>query len=176
MTSPGRDKPIEILLLEGDAVETELINKALTESHIFYRLTVLADSEAALAFLQRRGPYEEAARPDLILVDLDLPHNGGHAVLAAITGDPVLRVVRVLVLSSVPDAADILRKYGLPATAYIVKSNEGDPYLHVIKVLEDFWESLEELLEGEGFLPEENGEDSNGHNGRTPRGVSRKGP
>ena len=159
MTSPDRKTPIHVLVLEDDPAEVQLIRTVLTDSHLWCELTVLSDAVSALAYLRRQMPYEQATRPDLIFVNLDLPNGGGQTVLSALHTDPALRRIRVLVLSSSRHVKNTLRQYQVPMSALIVKSPRRDYSARVLHALDEFWETLLRLFEEASSHAEENGDD-----------------
>jgi two-component system, chemotaxis family, response regulator Rcp1 len=134
--------PIEILLVEdnpGDAhLTVELLEEAAAPSHV----DVVATGEEALAVLQREGAHAGNPRPDLILLDLNLPGISGHEVLARIKADPRLRTIPVIVLTSSTSEGDVHGCYDLHASAYIVKPVELDQVSRVVRAVEEFWLSV----------------------------------
>ncbi|HEV8717881.1 MAG TPA: response regulator [Candidatus Binatia bacterium] len=149
MTLKDRGKALEILLVEDNPADVTLVQTALNESPIPYRLTVVTDGEEALAYLRQHGQYAQAVRPDLVLLDLDLPRKKGHEVLAELKQDEALQSIPVIILSTSQAATDIQRCYRLHANAYIVKPGDVEAFYHVIKQLEDFWFSIATLFAGE---------------------------
>lgn len=159
MSLPESKTPIHVLLLEDNPVEVQLIHLALTDSHLLYELTVLPDADAALAYLRRQMPYEQAVRPDLILIDLDLTNHDGQIVLAALHEDPTLHRIRVLVLSSSRHVKTTLRQYELPETSLIVKSPRRDYSARVLRAVDEFWQTLLQIFEEPGSHADKNGDD-----------------
>ena len=137
MDLPGR--PIEILLVEDNPGDVRLTIEALKEAKVRNRLSVAPDGVEALAFLRREGTYAEAARPDLILLDLNLPRKDGREVLAEIKGDASLRAIPVVILTTSRADQDILRSYELHANCYITKPVDLDQFITVVKSIESFW-------------------------------------
>ena len=139
MTSTEILSPIEILMFEDNPGDVELAREALTEASARKNLTVAEDGEQGLSLLRREGRYENAQRPDLILLDLNLPTINGREVLAEIKSDPELRRIPVVILTSSEDENDVQETYNLHANAYVVKPVDLDKYMQVIKAVEGFW-------------------------------------
>ena len=139
MTTTEIGSPIEILMVEDNPGDVELAREALTDANVRKNLTVAEDGEQGLALLRREGPYQNAQRPDLILLDLNLPTINGREVLAEIKSDPDLRRIPVVILTSSEDENDVLETYNLHANAYVVKPVDLDKYMQVIKAVEGFW-------------------------------------
>ncbi|MBD3369919.1 response regulator [Candidatus Fermentibacteria bacterium] len=138
-------KPIDILLVEDNAADARLAKEALKDSKIRNELYHVEDGESAIDFLYRKGEHEKAPRPDLILLDLNLPRKDGREVLAEIKGDEDLRRIPVVILTISKDEADVLKTYDLHANCYITKPINLDRFLEVIKSIEDFWLSIVKL-------------------------------
>jgi chemotaxis family two-component system response regulator Rcp1 len=138
MSDPQR-RPIEILLVEDNPADERLTREALGETRIHNRVHVAVDGIEALRFLRREGPYVHAPRPDLMLLDLNLPKKDGHEVLADIKADPELRTIPVIVLTSSTADEDIERTYYQQANAYVVKPIGLEEFLSVVKSIENFW-------------------------------------
>jgi chemotaxis family two-component system response regulator Rcp1 len=132
-------RPIEILMVEDNPGDIRLTVEALKEGKVRNNLHTVGDGEEALAFLRRQGPYAEAPRPDLILLDLNLPKKTGQEVLAEIKEDPDLRRIPVVILTVSEAEADILKTYNLHANCYITKPVDLDRFIEVVKSIEDFW-------------------------------------
>ena len=139
MTTDELVRPVEILLIEDNAGDVELTREALADSTVVSRMSVARDGESALAFLRREGPYAESPRPDLILLDLNLPGLDGKAVLAAIKSDPRLRAIPVIVLSSSQAEEDVTRAYQLLANCYVTKPVGYGRFSEIIRAIEQFW-------------------------------------
>lgn len=137
--------PIEILLVEDNPGDSRLTRETLKETKIINKLCVVEDGEKALAYLRRQGPYASAPRPDLILLDLNLPKIGGREVLAAIKSDPKLSAIPVVVLTTSKAEEDIVKSYELHANCYISKPVDLDGFVKVVKSIEDFWFSVVRL-------------------------------
>ncbi len=130
---------VEILLVEDNEGDVRLTREALKEGRIRNRLSVVQDGEQALAFLRREGVHADAPRPDLILLDLNLPRLDGREVLAAIKNDPALKSIPVVVLTSSRTEQDLLRAYDLHANCFITKPVEFEQFIEVVRSIEDFW-------------------------------------
>jgi chemotaxis family two-component system response regulator Rcp1 len=136
-TDQGR--PIEILLVEDSPSDTELTLEALRDFRVRNNVSVVEDGVLALEFLNRRGPYAKSPRPDLIMLDLNLPRKDGREVLAAIKGDERFRAIPVVVLTTSRADQDILRAYQLNANCYINKPVDFNQFLEVVRSIESFW-------------------------------------
>ncbi len=132
-------RPIEILMVEDNPGDIRLCVEALKEGKVRNRMHTVGDGEEALAFLRRQGPYAKAPRPDLILLDLNLPKKTGQEVLAEIKEDPDLRRIPVVILTVSQAEADILKTYNLHANCYITKPVDLDRFIEVVKSIEDVW-------------------------------------
>jgi chemotaxis family two-component system response regulator Rcp1 len=132
-------RSIEILMVEDNPGDIRLTVEALKEGKVRNNLHTVGDGEEALAFLRRQGPYAEVPRPDMILLDLNLPKKTGQEVLAEIKEDPDLRRIPVVILTVSEAEADILKTYNLHANCYITKPVDLDRFIEVVKSIEDFW-------------------------------------
>jgi CheY-like chemotaxis protein len=132
-------RSIDILLVEDNAGDVRLTVEALRDSKVRNHIHVVTDGEKALAFLRREGSDASARRPDLILLDLNLPRKDGREVLAEIKQDPDLKLIPVVVLTSSAAEQDIAQAYDLHANCYITKPVNLDQFLRVIQSIEDFW-------------------------------------
>ena len=133
------NKPIDILLIEDNPGDVRLTVEALHEAKVLNSLETVDDGVKALAFLRKEGPYAEAKRPDLILLDLNLPRKDGRQVLEEIKQDPVLKSIPVVILTSSKAEEDILRSYNLHANCYVTKPVDLERFLEVVRLIEDFW-------------------------------------
>jgi two-component system, chemotaxis family, response regulator Rcp1 len=131
--------PIQILMVEDNDGDVFLTIEALKEAKVANSVHVVHDGVEALEFLRRQGKYATAPRPDLILLDLNLPRKDGREVLAEIKPDPELRVIPVVVLTGSNADADVARSYDLHANCYIVKPVDLAGLMDVVKSIEDFW-------------------------------------
>ncbi|HEX8829835.1 MAG TPA: response regulator [Longimicrobium sp.] len=138
-------RPIEVLLVEDNPGDVRLTREALKEGKVHNNLHVAPDGVEALAFLRREGRYADAVRPDLILLDLNLPRKGGREVLEEVKGDPALRHIPVVILTSSQAEQDIARAYDLHANCYITKPVDLDQFITVVKSIEDFWFTVVKL-------------------------------
>jgi CheY-like chemotaxis protein len=138
-------RPIEILLVEDNAADVRLTQEALREGKVHNRLTVARDGEEALEILLRRGPHAEAARPDLVLLDLNLPRKDGREVLATLKADDDLKRIPVVVLTTSSAEVDILRSYQLHANCYITKPVDLEQFVNVVKSIDEFWLTIVRL-------------------------------
>jgi CheY-like chemotaxis protein len=140
MTSTDQSvRPIHILLIEDNPADVRLTREALTEAKVLNTLHVMVDGVAALAFLRREGRYADSPRPDLILLDLNLPKKDGREVLAEIKIDDALNLIPVVVLTTSSAEEDIMRTYKLHANAYVTKPVDFKQFLRVISAIEQFW-------------------------------------
>ncbi len=142
MNEKGLVRPIEILLVEDNPGDVRLAREALRESKLINRTYEVSDGLAALAFLRRQGSYAHAVRPDLILLDLNLPKKNGPEVLAEIKEDPELKRIPVVILTSSRAEEDILKSYNLHANSYISKPVDLTRFMDVVKSIENFWVSI----------------------------------
>ena len=133
------DKPLEILLVEDNPADVRLTQEAFREGKIHNKLAVVRDGVEAMDFLRRRGKYAGATRPDLILLDLNLPRKDGREVLAEIKSDPELMRIPVVVLTTSRAEMDIIKSYNLHANCYVVKPVDLDQFISVIKSIDNFW-------------------------------------
>ena len=132
-------KPLDILLVEDNPADVRLTREAFHEGKILNNLMVAKDGVEAMEFLHRRGQYAGAARPDLILLDLNLPRKDGREVLAEIKSDPALMRIPVVVLTTSRAEMDIIKSYNLHANCYVVKPVDLDQFIEVIKSIDNFW-------------------------------------
>jgi len=140
-------RPIELLLVEDSEPDVRLTVEALHEAKVKNRLSVVEDGVEAMDFLHRRGGYEEAPRPDLIFLDLNLPRKDGRQVLSEIKSDPSLRRIPVVILTTSKDEEDVLQSYDQHANCYITKPVDFNRFLEVVKSIEDFWLTVVRLPE-----------------------------
>jgi CheY-like chemotaxis protein len=132
-------EPIEILMVDDSMGDVRLAQEALKEARVANRLSIVHDGEQAMAFLRREDGYGDAPRPDLVLLDLNMPRMDGREVLAQIKGDPDLRTIPVVVLTTSEAEADIVKAYDLHANAYITKPVDLEAFLDAVRVVEEFW-------------------------------------
>jgi len=138
-------RPIEILLVEDNLGDVRLTMEALKDAKVLNNLYVVDDGLEALAFLNRQGKHKNATRPDLILLDLNLPKKDGREVLGEIKVNPDLRRIPVVILTTSKAEEDILKTYDLHANCYITKPVDLEKFMEVISAIEDFWLSIVKL-------------------------------
>jgi CheY-like chemotaxis protein len=142
---PQTALPIRILLVEDSPGDVRLTQEVLRDAKIANDLYVVGDGEVAMAFLRREGEHADAPRPDLVLLDLNLPRKDGREVLVEISEDADLRTVPVIVLTTSAAEQDILRSYRLSANAYITKPIDLNEFITVVRSIESFWLSIVRL-------------------------------
>jgi len=145
MTDLEKLKPVEILLVEDSPGDVRLTKEALKDSKVANTITVAEDGVEAMALLRREGKYAESVRPDLILLDLNLPRKDGRQVLEELKADEALRSIPVIILTTSQADEDIIRTYNLHANCYITKPVDLDKFLEVVRTIEDFWLSIVKL-------------------------------
>ena len=138
-------RPIEILLVEDNPGDVRLTQEALGEAKVRNNLAVTKDGVEALTYLRREPPFENATRPDLILLDLNLPRKDGREVLSEIKADPDLRRLPVVVLTTSSAEKDVLESYNLYANCYITKPVDLDQFVRIVSSIEDFWLTIVKL-------------------------------
>jgi CheY-like chemotaxis protein len=137
--------PIQILLVEDSPGDVRLTQEVLRDARIANDLHVVGDGEQAMAFLRQEGEFARRPRPDLVLLDLNLPRKDGREVLADLSGDPELKAIPVIVLTTSEAEEDILRSYQLAANAYITKPIDLNEFIAVVRSIENFWLSIVRL-------------------------------
>jgi chemotaxis family two-component system response regulator Rcp1 len=137
--------PIEILLVEDNPADVRLTQEALRESKLANNLHTVGDGVEALRFLRRDGDHAGAPRPDLVLLDLNLPRMGGREVLEEVKADPDLRRIPVVILTTSEAEQDVVRSYELHANAYVRKPVDFDRFTEVVRLIEDFWFTVVKL-------------------------------
>ena len=138
-------KPIYILLVEDNSGDVRLTKETLRDAKMIVNLDVVGDGMEAMAFLRREGKYATAQRPDLILLDLNLPKKDGREVLAEVKQDPDLRRIPVVVLTISNSEVDILKSYNLHTNAYVTKPLGLQEFARIIESVEDFWFTVVKL-------------------------------
>jgi CheY-like chemotaxis protein len=138
-------KPVEILLVEDNPMDVIVTREALKEGKVCNNLSVVQDGEEAIEFLRREGRYANAPRPDVVLLDLNLPKKDGLAVLSEIKDDPTLKYIPVIVLTTSKAEEDIVKSYKLHANCFITKPVDLDQFTAVVKSIEDFWFEIVKL-------------------------------
>jgi CheY-like chemotaxis protein len=145
MTPLDRPDVVEVLLVEDDPGDVLLIREAFDDNEVANRLHVVADGVEALDFLRRRARYVDAPRPDLVLLDLNLPRKDGREVLAEVKEDADLRMIPVVVLTTSQAEEDVLRSYNLHANAYVTKPVDFDRFIGVVRQIDEFFVSVVQL-------------------------------
>jgi len=138
-------RPVEVLLVEDSPGDIWLTREALMQGSIPKRISVVTNGEQAIDFLRRRGAYENARRPDLVLLDLNLPRRDGLEVLREIKSDPELKTITVIVLTTSEAPTDVNAAYDLNANCYVVKPVDLEQYTSAIRGIESFWMTLASL-------------------------------
>jgi two-component system, chemotaxis family, response regulator Rcp1 len=138
-------RPIVILLVEDNPGDVRLTQEAFKEGRVSNLLIVAADGIEAMSILRRKEPHGESPRPDLVLLDLNVPRMDGRQVLAEIKGDPDLKRIPVIILTTSKAEEDILRTYDLNANCYITKPVDFDNFLSVVKTIDEFWLTVVKL-------------------------------
>lgn len=138
-------QPVEILLVEDSPSDAKLTAKTFSKAKVLNNLHIVEDGVEAIAFLRRQGKYMQAPRPDIILLDLNLPRKDGREVLAEIKSDPNLCVIPVVVLTTSEDEMDILRSYQMHANCYLTKPVTLKGLMRVVSMIEDFWLTVVKL-------------------------------
>jgi two-component system, chemotaxis family, response regulator Rcp1 len=129
----------EILLVEDNPGDVRLTQEALKDAKLINHLHVVQDGVEAMEFLRRQGTYQDAPRPDLILLDLNLPRKDGREVLTEVKADERLKRIPIVVLTSSQSEEDLLKAYGLHANCYVTKPVDFDRFTEVVRSIEDFW-------------------------------------
>ncbi len=149
MSSNGNNRQaIVILLVEDNPGDTRLVIEAMHEAKLENYIHVVEDGIEAMQFLRREGRFGDAPRPDLILLDLNLPKKDGRAVLAEVKADPVLKRIPVVVLTTSQAEEDVLRAYDLHANCYITKPVDMEQFMKVVAQIDDFWVRVVTLPKG----------------------------
>jgi chemotaxis family two-component system response regulator Rcp1 len=139
MAAANGARPIEILLVEDNPGDVRLTIEALRDGKVHNNLNVARDGVEALAYLRREPPFADATRPDLILLDLNLPRKDGREVLADMKADARFKTIPVVVLTTSRAEQDVLRSYELQANCFVTKPVDLDQFINVVKSIEDFW-------------------------------------
>jgi two-component system, chemotaxis family, response regulator Rcp1 len=146
MESIGRGHvPIEVLLVEDSPGDVRLTQEAFKDAKVHINLHVASDGEEAMAFLNRAGKHSNAPRPDLILLDLNLPKKDGREVLGEIKESPTLKSIPVVILTTSASETDILQSYQFHANCYIAKPVDLEGFLKVVRSIDNFWLSVVKL-------------------------------
>jgi CheY-like chemotaxis protein len=136
---------ISVLLVEDDPGDVVLIREAFDHNKVYNALHVVSDGVQALEFLRGEGEYAGAPRPDLVLLDLNLPRKDGREVLAEVKADPDLRTIPIVVLTTSEAEEDIVRSYDLHANAYVTKPVDFERFIEVVRQIDDFFVSVVKL-------------------------------
>jgi two-component system, chemotaxis family, response regulator Rcp1 len=140
-----RVTPIEILLVEDNVADVRLTREMLKDAKVANRVSVVSDGEAAIAFLRQQDVYRDSPKPDLVLLDLNLPRKDGREVLEEIKEDEELRTIPVVVVTTSSAEADVFSSYYNHANAYVTKPVDLDAFVKVVKAIEDFWLAVVKL-------------------------------
>jgi len=145
MSNPEKLEVIDILLVEDDPGDVLLIREAFEDNKVHNRLHVVPDGVEALTFLRQEGEHADAPRPDLVLLDLNLPRKDGREVLAEVKGDESLQHIPVVVLTTSKAEEDVLRSYKLHANAYVTKPVDFDRFIDVVRRIDEFFVTVVKL-------------------------------
>jgi two-component system, chemotaxis family, response regulator Rcp1 len=145
MTDEFMGRPVEILLVEDNAGDVRLAREGLRECKLLNNLSVADDGVKALAFLRREGAYAKAPRPDLIMLDLNLPRKDGREVLKEIKEDDDLKRIPVVILTTSKAEEDIVKSYSLHANCYVTKPLAIEQFITVVQAIESFWFTIVKL-------------------------------
>ena len=145
MNPVDRPDPIEVLLVEDDPGDVLLIREAFEDNKVANRLHVVADGVEALDFMRQQNGYADAPRPDLVLLDLNLPRKDGREVLAEVKNDNALRTIPVVVLTTSQAEEDVLRSYDLHANAYVTKPVDFTNFVEAVRAIDEFFISVVRL-------------------------------
>jgi two-component system response regulator len=142
MSNVFTSKPIDILMVEDSPVDVMMTREALDHAKVLNVLHVVQDGTQAMAFLRNQNEFTDVPRPDLVLLDLNLPKMDGREVLAEIKDDETLRLIPVVVLTTSKAEADVMQAYGLHANCYITKPVDFTSFVEVVQKIESFWLSV----------------------------------
>jgi CheY-like chemotaxis protein len=145
MSTPQIMNPIDVLLVEDDAGDTLMIREAFDHNKVHNNLATVTDGVEAMRYLRKEGEYGDAPRPDLILLDLNLPRMDGREVLAEIKQDESLSLIPVVVLTTSAAEEDVLRSYKLHANAYVTKPVDFERFIDVVRQIDDFFVTVVKL-------------------------------
>ncbi len=132
-------KEIEVLVIEDNEGDVRLIKEAFKDSLVVNKFSVVGDGEQALDYLNRRGKYASSSRPDIILLDLNLPKMNGFDVLTEVKSNPSIQKIPVIIFSSSTSDNDVLRSYDLKANSYVSKPTDFNEFLNVVRTIDEFW-------------------------------------
>ena len=139
LPDPTQARPVEILLVEDSPTDVLLAAEALQQAKVINNLHVVRDGVEAIAYLRREGLHSDAPRPDLVLLDLNLPRKDGREVLAEVKADPLLKQIPIVVLTTSKAEEDVLASYGHHANCYITKPVDFGQFANVVRQVESFW-------------------------------------
>lgn len=145
MSTPQIMEPIDVLLVEDDPGDTLMIREAFEDNKVRNTLACVTDGVEAMQYLRREGRYADVSRPDLVLLDLNLPRKDGREVLAEIKGDGELAMIPVVVLTTSQAEEDVLRSYKLHANAYVTKPVDFDRFIEVVRQIDEFFVTVVKL-------------------------------
>jgi len=148
MKQTAKPKDAEILLVDDNPADVRLVREALYESRLRNELNVVGDGEEALAFLRREAGFADARRPDLVLLDLNLPKKNGREVLAEMKSDKMLKDIPVVILTTSNSDRDVLESYDLCANCYVRKPVQFQAFVEVVQSIENFWFKIVTLPQG----------------------------
>ncbi|HST40287.1 MAG TPA: response regulator [Conexibacter sp.] len=148
MSTPQILEPIDVLLVEDDPGDTLMIREAFEDNKVNNTLACVTDGTEAMSYLRREGRYADAPRPDLVLLDLNLPKMDGREVLKEIKGDDQLSTIPVVVLTTSQAEEDVLRSYRLHANAYVTKPVDFDRFIEVVRQIDEFFVTVVKLPKG----------------------------
>ncbi len=141
-------RPIEILMVEDSPTDRLITEEALANAKLLNNLNVVEDGVEAMAYLRKEGKYADKPTPDILLLDLNLPRKDGREVLAEVKGDPKLRMIPVVVLTTSKAEQDVVKAYGLHANCYITKPVDFECFTQVVQAIQNFWFSVVTLPNG----------------------------
>ena len=145
MSETRSGRPVEILLVEDNPADVRLTIEVFKDSRITNHISVVMDGEEALAFLHKRGKYADEFRPDLVLLDLNLPKKDGREVLSEIKADPELKTIPIIVLTTSDADQDVWKAYDSGVNSYITKPVDLDQFIRIFRSIEDFWLTIVKL-------------------------------
>lgn len=139
MSGKANERPLEILLVEDNLADVRLLVEVLKEGKDYHQMNVVNNGVEAMAYLNRKGKFSDAARPDIILLDLNLPKKDGREVLKEIKSDKKFKRIPVVVLTTSDSEEDIAKSYEFHANCYITKPVDLDQFIHVVNAIENLW-------------------------------------
>jgi CheY-like chemotaxis protein len=148
MRNEGSSRPIEILLVEDNPGDVRLTQEAFKEGRMYNNMNVVGDGMEAMEFLRRQGAHTNAPRPDLILLDLNMPKKNGFEVLSEVKKDPSMRYIPIIVLTTSKAEQDIVKTYNEHANCFITKPVDLDQFFEIVKTIQDFWLTIVKLPKG----------------------------